>query len=296
MCSTPPDNRRGLTPEFEVAAALDLADAVAEPRRRLGFTNLVSAPAGAIATGQSALVSLSGLPRRETIVAAPVALHVNLAPPSEGGGGGGPATPGRPGQTPGPGPTPAVTPTPGPGPTPTPGQTPGRRRGMFGQEGPGENPYPRVLMGSIAHFRQAMLDADHLRTVKAFYETHDGGQPPFDPALQALQAARSKKLPVWWEANTRDEIHRALDLAEEFGTTAVIIGGREAAKVADRLKASKVAVVLSLRFPRSQGFPARRTIVSAGRQSAPSPCASWPTARRSGRSRWARPPPWRRPG
>ncbi len=255
MCSTPPDNRRGLTPEFEVAAALDLADAVAEPRRRLGFTDLVSAPAGAIATGQSALVSLSGLPRRETIVAAPVALHVNLAPPSEGGGGGGPATPGRPGQTPGPGPTPAVTPTPGPGPTPTPGQTPGRRRGMFGQEGPGENPYPRVLMGSIAHFRQAMLDADHLRTVKAFYETHDGGQPPFDPALQALQAARSKKLPVWWEANTRDEIHRALDLAEEFGTTAVIIGGREAAKVADRLKASKVAVVLSLRFPEEPRVP-----------------------------------------
>ncbi len=247
LCSTPPDNRRGLTPEFEVAAALDLTDALAAPRRRLGFTDLVSAPAGAIATGQSALVSLSGLPRRETIVAAPVALNVNLAPPSEGGGGG-PATPG-------PGPTPVVTPTPGPGPTPTPSPTPGRRRGFFGQEGPGENPYPRVLMGSIAHFRQAMLDADHLRKVEAFYETHDGGQPPFDPALKALQAARSKKLPVWWEANTRDEIHRALDLAEEFGTTAVIIGGREAAKVADRLKASHVAVVLSLRFPEEPRVP-----------------------------------------
>jgi imidazolonepropionase-like amidohydrolase len=252
--STPPDNRRGLTPEFEVATALELADAVAEPRRRLGFTDLVSAPAGAIATGQSALVSLSGLPRRESIIAAPVALHVNLAPPSEGGGGGGPATPGQPG------PTPVVAQTPGPGPTPgqppAPGQTPQRRRGMFGQDGgPGENPYPRVLMGSVAHFRQAMLDADHLHKVQAFYDTHDGGQAPFDPALKALQAARSKKLPVWWEANTRDEIHRALDLAEEFGTTAVIVGGRESAKVADRLKASNVAVVLSLRFPEEPRVP-----------------------------------------
>jgi len=254
LCSTPPDNRRGLTPEFDVAAAIELGDSVAEPRRRLGFTDLVSAPAGAIATGQSALVSLSGLPRRETIVAAPVALHVNLAPPSEGGGGPGPATPGP---MPGPGPAPAVTPTPGPGPTPTPGQTPARRRGLFGQEGPGENPYPRVLMGSIAHFRQAMLDADHLRKVEAFYETHDGGQPPFDPALKALQAARSKKLPVWWEANGRDEIHRALDLAEEFGTTAVIVGGREAAKVADRLKASRVPVVLSLHFPEEPRVPSQ---------------------------------------
>ena len=73
--------------------------------------------------------------------------------------------------------------------------------------------------------------------------------PPVDPALKALQATRSKKLPIWWEANTRDEIHRALDLADEFGTTAVIVGGREAAKVVDRLKASHVAVVLRLNFP-----------------------------------------------
>ncbi len=40
-------------------------------------------------------------------------------------------------------------------------------------------------------------------------------------------------MPVWWEANTRDDIHRALDLAEEFGTDAVIVGGREAGKVVE---------------------------------------------------------------
>ena len=70
-------------------------------------------------------------------------------------------------------------------------------------EGAGENPYPRVLMGSIAHFRQAMLDSDHLKQLDAYYETHDGAHPPVDPALKALQAARSGKLPVWWEANAR---------------------------------------------------------------------------------------------
>ena len=104
-------------------------------------------------------------------------------------------------------------------------------------------------MGSIAHFRQAMLDSDHLQKLDAYYKSHGGAHPPVDPALEVLQAARAKKLPVWWEANTRDEIHRALDLAEEFGTTAVIVGGREAAKVVDRLKASKVPVVLRLNFP-----------------------------------------------
>ena len=98
LVSTPPDNRKGLTPEFEVAGALELTDALAEPRRRLGFTDLLSAPAGAIATGQSALVSLSGLPRREVIVAAPVALHVQpRASVRAGRGGRGPPSPARPG-------------------------------------------------------------------------------------------------------------------------------------------------------------------------------------------------------
>src|SRR5262249_22962114 len=161
------------------------------------FTDLLSAPAGAIATGQSALVSLSGLPRREAILAAPVALHVNLAPPFEPGG-----AAARPEANP---------PTPGPGPAQ------GRRR-SFEPAGPVENPYPRALMGAIAHFRQAMLDADHLAKLKTHVEAHGGVQPPYDPALQTLQAARARKLAVWWEANSRDEIHRALDLAEEFGT------------------------------------------------------------------------------
>jgi imidazolonepropionase-like amidohydrolase len=113
-------------------------------------------------------------------------------------------------------------------------------------------------MGSIAHVRQAMLDAGHLQKLNAFYETHGGTQPPFDPALRALQAAQSRKLAVWWEANSRDEIHRALDLAEEFGTSAVIVGGREAAKVTHRLKAAKVPVVLRLNFSDEPRVPAEQ--------------------------------------
>ena len=46
-----------------------------------------------------------------------------------------------------------------------------------------------------------------------------------------------------------------LDLADEFGTTAVIVGGREAAKVADRLKAEHVAVILPLSFPEEPKVP-----------------------------------------
>ena len=138
LAATPADNRRGLTPEFEAAGALELTDALAEPRRRLGFTSFVSAPGGAIATGQSALVSLSGLPRREAIVKAPIALHVHLAQPTEPSTA---ASPGRPD---------------------TPNLPPGLgRRRLGADQGASENPYPRALMGVVAHLRQAMLDADY---------------------------------------------------------------------------------------------------------------------------------------
>jgi imidazolonepropionase-like amidohydrolase len=230
LAATPADNRRGLTPEFEVAGALELTDSLAEPRRRLGFTAFLSAPGGAIATGQSALVSLSGLPRRDAIVKAPVALHIHLGQPSEPSA----ATPGRRDAPP--------------------QQGPPRRRPAV-EQGGSENPYPRALMGAVAHLRQAMLDAEYHQKLLDLDQGGSSFRAPYDPALQALWAARRRKLPVWWQADTRDEIHRALDLAAEFGTTAVIVGGREAVKVAGRLRAEHVAVILPLSFPEEPKVP-----------------------------------------
>jgi imidazolonepropionase-like amidohydrolase len=204
LVRTPTDNRNGMTPEFAVADVLDLPDPQGEERRKLGFTDLLAAPGGTIVGGQSALVSLNALPRREAIMKTPVALHVILGPPGAD-------------------------------------ETSSRRRGA----GPS---YPRSLMGVVAHLRQTMLDADHDRDLWTYFESHGGPRPAFDPALKTLSAARSKSIPVWWEANTEDEIHRVLDLAEEFGTNAVIVGGAEASKVVDRLKTRDVPVVLRLDF------------------------------------------------
>lgn len=192
--ATPPDNRNGLTPEFRVAEALALDEAAAKTRRAAGFTSLLVAPGGAIATGQSALVSLSGQPRREIVVQSPIALHIALQSTTTSG-------------------------------------------------------YPSTLMGYVAHLRQAMLDADYYEKSWQFHKEHGGTRPPTDPTLAALRSARRRELPVFWQADTRDEIHRALDLAEEFGVNPVIVGGREAYKVADRLAEKKIPVVLRINFP-----------------------------------------------
>lgn len=226
LATTPTDNRKGLTPEFLAADALELNEGFAAPRRRLGFTAFLTAPSGAIATGRSALVDLSGLPRREALLRSPVALHIQPAPPQEPSSGGPAAPSGGP-----------------------------RGRGFGNREGGAENPYPRVHMGAVAHLRQAMSDAVHHQQLLAYEKDHGGTPTPDDPALETLAEAIDGRLQVWWQADTRDEIHRALDLAREFGTSAVIVGGAEAAKVIDRLKAEKVSVVLRLDFPEEPKVP-----------------------------------------
>ena len=261
---TPPDNRNGITPEYEVSNALDTAS-IAEERRKLGFTDVLIAPGGAIATGQSALVATSGLPRRESILKAPVALHIALRSP--GGGFGGLVDDGDghghdhladfgtadtidafngPTQAPG---TPIA-------PAPRHARAPPARRRPAGSRRPSragggaQAQYPTSLMGVVAHFRQAMLDAENHHERLGLLRDLGGPRPANDPALDALYArTKSRALPVWWEANTRDEIHRALDLAEEFGTDAVIVGGREAGKVVSRLRSKDIPVVLRLDFP-----------------------------------------------
>ena len=73
-------------------------------------------------------------------------------------------------------------------------------------------------------------------------------RPEADNSLEALFPVLNGQMPVVFNANTEIEIIRALDLAREFNLKAIIAGGQEAWKVADRLKAQNVPVLLSLEF------------------------------------------------
>ncbi len=110
--------------------------------------------------------------------------------------------------------------------------------------------YPTALMGIVAHGRQTLLDAGWLKRQWAAYEARGktGKRPAADPCLEALWPALDGKIPVAFEADSADEIHRALDFAAEFKLQPIIVGGRAAWKVVDRLAKEKVPVVLRLDF------------------------------------------------
>jgi imidazolonepropionase-like amidohydrolase len=126
-------------------------------------------------------------------------------------------------------------------------------------ENPRGSGYPESLMGVIAFVRQSFLDASHYSAAQAYYQKtkRADARPVQDEALEALQPALQKRVPVAFDADLAREIRRALAMAREFKLDPVITGAREADQVADELKAQNARVVFSLNFPaRSRALPA----------------------------------------
>lgn len=188
-------SRRGIRPELRAIDLYTPDEKHRETHRAQGFTTALIAPRDGIFGGTSDLLSLSGLPLRQSILSTEVAQHASFA---------------------------------------------------VGE--PGE--YPRSLLGVFAQFRQALLDARWHAKMQKYAERHpgEGATVPTDAALDALQPILARSKRVFFEANTENEIRRSLDLAAEFKLDVVLTGGKEAWKVADRLKAEHVPVILSLKF------------------------------------------------
>lgn len=114
--------------------------------------------------------------------------------------------------------------------------------------------YPSTHYGVLAFLRQSLADADRHRRVLAAHGEDASGMatPAWDPDLEALTAAVSGPDPVFFRADGAEDVRQALDLSEAHGFRPVIVGGRDAWEVADRLATRDVPVLLSLDFPEPQ--------------------------------------------
>lgn len=112
--------------------------------------------------------------------------------------------------------------------------------------------YPNSLLGVFAALRQMLLDAQRYREAHQIYERSPRNirRPEQNRSLAALLPVLDGVMPVVMHADRQREISRALDLAQEFKLKVIIAGGMESDKVANRLRDSKVPVLLSLNFPR----------------------------------------------
>jgi hypothetical protein len=111
--------------------------------------------------------------------------------------------------------------------------------------------YPSQLFGVIAFLRQAFLDAERYETMRAAQRGGPGGfvPPGWDPDYEALRSAARGDVPVYFRADSDEDIRRVLGLSDELGFRVVLVGGQEAWKVADELVRRRVPVLASLAFP-----------------------------------------------
>ncbi|MBI3649660.1 MAG: amidohydrolase family protein [Acidobacteria bacterium] len=111
--------------------------------------------------------------------------------------------------------------------------------------------YPGSLMGTVAFIRQTFYDAIHYRDeVERYNKTKRGvPRPESDKKLAALQPALRGEMPVFFIANSDNDIRRALQIADEFKLKPIIGGALYGYRLAATLKAKNIPVVLSVDFP-----------------------------------------------
>lgn len=115
--------------------------------------------------------------------------------------------------------------------------------------------YPSTLMGYLAQLRQFFLDAQHHRQEQLWAARGEGGRPAFDPDLEAAWSLLDGEAHLVCQAESARDIHRWLNLGDEFGLRIAILGGREAYKLAGRLAETKTPVILTLDWPEEAKDP-----------------------------------------
>jgi hypothetical protein len=113
----------------------------------------------------------------------------------------------------------------------------------------GRGVYPATSMAVQQWYRQTFMDAQRLAQVAQVASTDPRVMtpPPFDADMAVVQEALQDRR-VFFAADDAEDIRRVLRLSQEFGLRPVIVGGREAWRVAGELRAANVPVLVNMDF------------------------------------------------
>ncbi len=111
--------------------------------------------------------------------------------------------------------------------------------------------YPGTLFAMMSFFRQQFDDARRHGQLWDAYRRDPRGltAPEWDPDYAVLRDLMAGTLPLYFSVDGAEDIRRVLSLAESYRFRPVIVGGAEAWRVADQLRAGDVPVLVSLDFP-----------------------------------------------
>ncbi|MCC6686631.1 MAG: amidohydrolase family protein [Fimbriimonadaceae bacterium] len=100
--------------------------------------------------------------------------------------------------------------------------------------------FPSTKFGVMALIRQTMLDAQRYGQFPPSQRSKE-----LDPLSSLLPVLQDQQTMMWFVDSSAD-ITRAMDMSSEFGARCAIIGGREAYRLANRLKEQSVPVIAGI--------------------------------------------------
>lgn len=116
--------------------------------------------------------------------------------------------------------------------------------------------YPSTPMAIMAQWRTVGRETVRRNAQRDAYARSAAGRarPAFDPVTDALAPVVRGETPVFFQARSVLEAHRALRLKDELGLRMVLAGVPDAADMIDEIKGARVPLLLTLDLPKE---PAR---------------------------------------
>jgi hypothetical protein len=114
--------------------------------------------------------------------------------------------------------------------------------------------FPDSLMGVLGYEHQVWLDTAWLTKAEAAYEKNPKGiaRPHYDRTSAALADALEDRALVLIPGNSALDIRRALALSERWKVDEVVYGGQEGYEIASEIAASKIPVLIDLKWPATE--------------------------------------------
>lgn len=111
--------------------------------------------------------------------------------------------------------------------------------------------YPTSTIGTIALIRQTLYDAEWHEQAQRAYNNNPAGlqRPESNAMLAALSDAVRGAQPILFEADSDEEILRAMRITDEFNITPWLRGNGHEYKLLDVLSENNVPLILPLAFP-----------------------------------------------
>ncbi|MBM3845081.1 MAG: amidohydrolase family protein [Verrucomicrobia bacterium] len=121
----------------------------------------------------------------------------------------------------------------------------------FDTDGGKEAAYPKSLMGAIAAWRQAMLDAAHHRTsINSHTQQPDSTpRPPVNPALTALEKVLRREQAMVIEPGSVLMMSRAAQLAREMSIDFVLVASGQEWRRPDLMQVLGAPLIVPVAFP-----------------------------------------------